>query len=171
MSNFGEGLRADFGVPFYQQPGNKAPAGRNDTIYPPPGSPVPRVPPPTTVDPITEDPLPEPISPSVSQRPPIRTTGASVLNIEVLEGIRTVAGDFQIESTGPINPTTIDNGDSGDGEWVAPARAKANDNSTTTCSTTGSGFTSQLRASGFGFTLPEGAIIVGLQVVVRRSKT
>lgn len=76
-------------------------------------------------------------------------------------------------SQGPSNATTIVNDSSvGTYTWLNPDRAKvSNDSWATTTLESSSLRTHYLKATGFGFTIPTGATISGIQVGIERHQT
>lgn len=72
-------------------------------------------------------------------------------------------------SSGPNNPSSASNDSSvGSTLWVNPSLIYANDGSGATSSKFSSLFTYYIKATGFGFSIPDGATIDGIEMVMRR---
>lgn len=76
-------------------------------------------------------------------------------------------------NTGPRSPGTLaDSNAIGTVAWSNPSNAAASDNSRATANLSEPGLTSHyLKATNFGFTLPEGATVLGIEARVEKSKT
>ena len=78
------------------------------------------------------------------------------------------------ESPGTVaNDATVEGGKYGVGtkEWLNPSNAKASDDSRATAVLAASSLSNFLKATNFGFAIPEGATILGIVAGVERSKS
>ena len=83
------------------------------------------------------------------------------------------------ESAGPKAPGTAADGGEGEGEWQEPDKAKAEDGEATKCLNSGPKYLGEtknltsnfLNVTNFGFAIPEGATIVGINAEIRRKAT
>lgn len=80
------------------------------------------------------------------------------------------SGTARAQSSGPNNPTTIvDDASVGTGIWNFTANAAASDNAYAQAPTSGVGSTTHyLKATGFGFAIPVGAVINGIRLTVEK---
>jgi len=75
-------------------------------------------------------------------------------------------------SSGLLNPSAgTDSNAVGTIAWSNPSNIKASDNVRATANLSGTSITHYIKASGFGFTIPPGATILGIKVGVERSRT
>jgi hypothetical protein len=104
-----------------------------------------------------------------------RTSNSRVLVPVLLMSLMTVSlstPNANAAYTGPNSPGTLASISPGDNPWSDPDNAKASDNSyasTATLATT-PGSSYRLKAMNYGFTIPDGATVKGIQVDVKRHK-
>lgn len=150
--------------------------GNNISFNLPPGTNTTKI----TANPITQVPTTAPIAPTVVvPTPPVVTTPPPVANeyqgqnyyVNVVEGIRTHAGDFKTVSSGALHPALIQvDGAQSNGTWSGLMGLATHDGGPASC-TTADGVSSTFAASGFDFsTIPPDATILGIKVTVKRRK-
>ncbi len=72
------------------------------------------------------------------------------------------------QTAGPNFPSTGTNSGGGGTAWSNPTRVTANDNSSASVAGTGTAFDQSLYATGYGFSIPSNATILGIQVTIGR---
>lgn len=95
-------------------------------------------------------------------------TTINAASIALIIGVWTVSTLplARADSTGPQNPTTITT--QGDVPWTNPELAGASDDTHAVLTTVLPSVGGELRASGFGFAVPFGATVTGIEITVER---
>jgi hypothetical protein len=102
------------------------------------------------------------LAPAPTIPPPAGPAGSRVFDVALLDGLRVAAGDKKVYSTGQMHPSKVTG-------WASPGNVQqSNDLYATT--NAGAGYSAELVATGFGFNIPAGATITGIEVIVERSK-